>query len=145
MALTISKDDFSVINRQRCLRQSDVKTLAELAKDMQNVTDEYQLFRIAKQMVNQSATNERAYHNENNVALFKELLVNRTSTGDILTFASAHELLHERGIDYKGARCYALLAALDDLTKEGYFARELVSKRTRRGTRTSHCNIYIVI
>ena len=143
MALTVSKDDFNVINRQRCLRQSDVRTLAELARDMRNVTDEYQLFRIAKQMVNQSATNERAHHNENNVDLYKELLVNRTSTGDVLTTRSACELLNERGVDYQGARYYALLAALDDLARQGYFTREVVSKRTRRGT--SHCTIYIVI
>ena len=143
MALTVAKDNFKVVNRQRCLRQSDIKSVMEVAQSMNNVTDEYELLCIARQMLNQNDRNNKAQHNENNVGLFKELLVNRTRHGDILTTASACELLTERGIDYQGARYYALLAALDDLAREGYFTREVVSKRTRRGT--SHCTIYIVI
>ena len=68
------------------------------------------------------------------------MLVDRTRRGDVLTTYSACELLRERGIDYEGAKYYALLAALDDLTKEGYFERDIVAKRGMRG----HYTIYIV-
>ena len=140
MALTVSMDDFKAINRQRCLRQTDIKSIAELAQDMQKAPDEYELLRIAREMLNQNERNNKAQHNERNVELFKDLLVDRTRRGDVLTTYSACDLLRERGIDYEGAKYYALLAALDDLTKEGYFERDVVAKRGMRG----HYTIYIV-
>ena len=140
MALTVSMDDFKAINRQRCLRQTDIKSIVELAQDMQKAPDEYELLRIAREMLNQNERNNKAQHNERNVELFKDLLVDRTRRGDVLTTYSACELLRERGIDYEGAKYYALLAALDDLTKEGYFERDIVAKRGMRG----HYTIYIV-
>ena len=107
---------------------------------MNHVSDEYELLRIAREMLNQNERNNKAQHNERNVELFKDLLVDRTRRGDVLTTYSACELLRERGIDYEGAKYYALLAALDDLTKEGYFERDIVAKRGMRG----HYTIYIV-
>lgn len=140
MALTVSMEDFKAINRQRCLRQADIKSVVELAHSMNNASDEYELLRIAREMLNQNDRNNKAQHNERNVELFKDLLVDRTRRGDVLTTGSACELLRERGIDYEGAKYYALLAALDDLTKEGYFERDIVAKRGQRG----HYTIYIV-
>ena len=140
MALTVSMDDFKAINRQRCLRQTDIKSIAELAQDMQKAPDEYELLRIAREMLNQNERNNKAQHNERNVELFKDLLVDRTRRGDVLTTYSACDLLRERGIDYEGAKYYALLAALDDLTTEGYFERDVVAKRGMHG----HYTIYIV-
>lgn len=140
MAITVSMDDFKAINRQRCLRQSDIKSVVELAQSMRDASDEYELLRIAREMLNQNERNNKAEHNERNVELFKDLLVDRTRRGDVLTTYSACELLRERGIDYEGAKYYALLAALDDLTKEGYFERDTVAKRGRHG----HYTIYIV-
>ena len=121
MAITVSMDDFKAINRQRCLRQSDIKSVVELAQSMRDASDEYELLRIAREMLNQNERNNKAQHNERNVELFKDLLVDRTRRGDVLTTYSACELLRERGIDYEGAKYYALLAALDDLTKEMAF------------------------
>lgn len=140
MAITVSMDDFKAINRQRCLRQSDIKSVVELAQSMRDASDEYELLRIAREMLNQNNRNNKAEHNERNVELFKDLLVDRTRRGDVLTTYSACELLRERGIDYEGAKYYALIAALDDLTKEGYFERDVVAKRGMRG----HYTIYIV-
>ena len=143
MTLTVSKDDFKVINRQRCLRQSDIKSVKELFISMENAVDDEELLTIAKQMVKNCKRNEKARHNEYNVNLFKKSLVKHTSTGDMLTLYSACRLLCECDTDDNGSRYYALLAALDDLTKEGYFIRETLSKKTKRGR--SHCTVYIVV
>ena len=140
MALTVNMDDFKAVNRQRCLRTSDIKSIVELAKEMNGNENEFELLRMARTMLRQGDRNERAQHNERNVELFKDLLVDRTRTGDVLTTYSACELLRERGIDYHGAKYYALLAALDDLTNEGYFVRDTVKKRGVQG----HYVIYIV-
>ena len=140
MALTVSMDEFKGINRKRCLRQSDIKSITKIAQNMSNIDNELKLLRMAREMLNQNSRNNRAQHNECNVALFKDLLVDRTRRGDVLTTYSARELLRERGIDDEGAKYYALLAALDDLATEGYFTRDIVAKRGRRGRYT----IYIV-
>lgn len=140
MALTVSMDEFKGINRQRCLRQSDIKSITKIAQNMSNTDNELKLLRMAREMLNQNSRNNRAQHNECNVELFKDLLVDRTRRGDVLTTYSARELLRERGIDYEGAKYYALLAALDDLATEGYFTRDIVAKRGSRGRYT----IYIV-
>ena len=140
MALTVSMNEFKGINRQRCLRHSDIKSITELAQNMNSTDNELELLRTARAILNQNSRNHRAYHNECNVELFKDLLVDRTRRGDVLTIYSACELFRERGIDHEGAKYYALLAALDDLVTEGYFTRDIVAKRGRGG----HYTIYIV-
>ena len=143
MALTVSMDEFKRVNYQRCLRQSDIKSITELAQKINNTNNERELLHIARVMLNQNSRNNRARHNEHNVELFKDLLVDRTRRGDVLTAYSACELLRERGIDYEGAKYYALLSALDDLVTEGYFTRDIVIKHGKRG-RCGRYTIYIV-
>lgn len=145
MALTVSMDEFKRVNYQRCLRQSDIRPITELAQKMNSTDDERELLHIAREMLNQNRRNNRACHNEHNVELFKDLLVDRTHRGDVLTTHSACELLYERGIDCCGAKYYALLAALDDLVTEGYFTRDIVTKVAPFFDRgRGHYTIYIV-
>ena len=142
MALTVNLKNFKAVNRQRCIRTSDIKSVTELAQSMNSAGSEYELLRIARQMLYQNVRNYKAQCNEHNVRLFRNALIDSTRPGDSLTTESACELINESDIDRQGARYYAILAALDDLTNDGYFKREYFAKKSRRGT--SRICVYIV-
>lgn len=143
MAITMDRGEFSAINRQLCLRGTDIHSISEVALEMRNASDELELLSIARRMINTSQRNERALHNERNVELLKELICAQTETGDMLTTYSACELLGENNLDSNGAKYYALLAALDDLVNEGYLRRELM-RCWHGNVHGSHTTVYIV-
>lgn len=146
MAITIEITEVANINRQRCLRNSDIHSVTEIAKEMKNASDECELLSIARRMLSQEKRNARAGHNENNVQTFKDKICSLTRRGDMLTASSASELLEDedRELDEKGATWFALLAALDDLVEEGYLKRS-VMRNFRRSTNGDHIEVYTVI
>ena len=144
MAITVNNGELSAINRQLCLRGTDIHSITEVAREMRNASDEHELLSIARRMLNQDKRNVRAQHNEHNVEFLKEMICAQTENGDMLTTYSACELLGENEIDHEGAKYYALLAALDDLVKEGYLRRDLM-RNWQNGANGSHITVYIVI
>ena len=146
MAITVNQGELSAINRQLCLRRSDIHSIVEVAREMRNASDERELLSIARRMLNQDKRNVRAEHNENNVQVFKDKICRLTHRGDMLTAGSASELLYDedRELDHEGATWFALLAALDDLVAEGYL-RRTVMRNFRRGANGSHIEVYTVI
>lgn len=144
MAITVNNGELSAINRQLCLRRTDIHSITEVAQEMRNASDEHELLSIARRMLNQDKRNVRAAHNENNVELLKEMICAQTENGDMLTTYSACELLGENELDHEGAKYNALLAALDDLVNEGYLRRDLM-RSWHNGANGSHVTVYIVI
>lgn len=146
MAITIEITEVANINRQRCLRSSDIHSVIEIAKEMKNASDECELLSIARRMLGQEKRNARAGHNENNVQTLKDKICSLTRRGDMLTASSASELLEDedRELDEKGATWFALLAALDDLVEEGYLKRS-VMRNFRRSANGDHIEVYTVI
>ena len=146
MAITIEITEVANVNRQRCLRGTDIHSITEVAQEMRNASDESELLSIARRMLNQDKRNVRAGHNENNVQTFKDKICRLTHHGDMLTAGSASELLYDedRELDHEGATWFALLAALDDLVDEGYLKRTVMRNFTR-GANGSHIEVYTVI
>ena len=144
MAITVTIEELNIkaIDRQRCLRESDIKSIAEIAEDMRD-KDENEILRLAKQICNQSERNDRARHNEINVESVKEYIADNCHKGDILTFKSALRIWNEVRCDHCGAKRFAILAALDDLVKDGMLERQRVRSKTHYNT-TSHIDIYVV-
>lgn len=144
MPITISIEELNIkpIDRQRCLREGDIKSITEIAKDMRG-KEESEILELARQICNQSERNERAKHNEVNVETVKEYIVDNCNTGDMLTLQSATHIWNEVGRDHEGAGRFAVLAALDDLVKDGTLERQRVKRRTRYGG-TSHIDVYFV-
>lgn len=146
MAITVEITEVANVARQRCLRTSDIQSVADMAMDMRNASDEHELLAIARRMLNQNTRNEKATRNEHNVTIFKDRICALTHRGDMLTAGSASELISEehRNLDHEGAQWYALLAALDDLVTEGYLKRT-VMRNYQRGSNGSHIEVYTVI
>lgn len=144
MAITISIGELNIkaIDRQRCLREGDIKSITEIAKDMRG-KGENEILELARQICSQSERNERAKHNEVNVEMVKDYIVDNCNSGDMLTLQSATRIWNEVRRDHEGAGRYAVLAALDDLVKDGTLERQRVGRRTRYGS-TSHIDIYVV-
>lgn len=151
MAITINIEEANIkeVARQRCLRERNIKPVAELATEMLNTDNEHQILSIAREIISQGKRNEKAKHNEHNVRLIKEHILKNVTSGDALTFKSVYrniwrEYKGNSRIDHDGATYYAILAALDDLTNEGILKRKNVTELTRRGNR-SRIDIYIVV
>lgn len=143
MAITISIEEFNIetIDRQRCLREDDIKSITEIARDMRGKGED-EILELARQICSQSERNDRARHNETNVKSVKEYIADNCHAGDVLTLQSASRIWNEVRRDHEGAGHYAVLAALDDLVKDGTLDRQRV-RRTRYGG-TSHIDIYVV-
>lgn len=144
MAITINIEELNIkaIDRQRCLREDDIKSITEIARDMRGKGED-EILELARQICSQSERNDRARHNETNVESVKEYIADNCHAGDVLTLQSASHIWNEIGYDHEGARRYAVLAALDDLVKDGTLDRQRVRRRTRYGN-TSHIDIYVV-
>lgn len=144
MAITINIEELNIkaIDRQRCLREDDIKSITEIAKNMRGKGEE-EILELARQICSQSERNNRARHNEVNIDSVKGYIVNNCHAGDVLTLQSASRIWNEVRRDTKGAGGYAVLAALDDLVKDGTLDRQRVRRRTRYGG-TSHIDIYVV-
>ena len=104
---------------------------------------ESEILELAKQICNQSERNDRAKHNEINVESVKEYIADNCHTGDVLTFQSALRIWREVRCDCEGASHYTVLAALDDLVKDGTLERLRVRKRNYNNN-TSQVDIYMV-
>ena len=146
MAITVEITEVAEVKRQRCLRGTDIHSVAEVAREMRNASDEHELLSIARRMLNQDKRNVKANRNERNVEVFKNRICALTHRGDMLTAGSASELIgtESRNLDHEGAMWYALLAALDDLVTEGYLKRT-VMRNYRRGSNGNHIEVYTVI
>lgn len=144
MAITINIEELNIkaIDRQRCLREDDIKSITEIAKNMRG-KGEGEILELARQICSQSERNNRARHNEVNIDSVKGYIVNNCHAGDVITLQSASHIWNEIGYDHEGAGSYAVLAALDDLVKDGTLERQRVRRRTRNGG-TSHIDIYVV-
>ena len=144
MAITINIEELNIkaIDRQRCLREDDIKSITEIARDMRGKGED-EILELARQICSQSERNNRARHNEVNIDSIKGYIVNNCHAGDVLTLQSASHIWNEIGYDHEGAGRYAVLAALDDLVKDGTLDRQRVRRRTRYGN-TSHIDIYVV-
>lgn len=144
MAITINIEELNIkaIDRQRCLREDDIKSITEIAKNMRG-KGEGEILELARQICSQSERNNRARHNEANIDSVKGYIVNNCHAGDVLTLQSASHIWNEIGYDHEGAGRFAVLAALDDLVKDGTLDRQRVRRRTRYGN-TSHIDIYVV-
>lgn len=144
MAITISIEELHIkpIDRQRCLRESDIKSITEIARDMRGKGED-EILELARQICSQSERNDRARHNEVNVESVKEYIADNCNTGDMLTLQSASRIWNEVRCDHEGAGRYAILAALDDLVKDGTLERQRVRRTTRYGG-TSHIDVYFV-
>ena len=144
MAITINIEELNIkaIDRQRCLREDDIKSITEIAKNMRG-KGEGEILELARQICSQSERNNRARHNEVNIDSVKGYIVNNCHAGDVLTLQSASRIWNEVRRDTEGAGGYAVLAALDDLVKDGTLDRQRVRRRTRCGG-TSHIDIYVV-
>ena len=144
MAITINIEELHIkpIDRQRCLRESDIKSITEIARDMRG-KGENEILELARQICSQSERNDRARHNETNVETVKEYITDNCNSGDMLTLQSALRIWNEVRRDHDGAGRYAVLAALDDLVKDGTLERQRVGKRTRYGN-ISHIDVYFV-
>ena len=144
MAITINIEELNIkaIDRQRCLREGDIKSITEIARDMRG-KGESEILELARQICSQSERNDRARHNETNVESVKEYIADNCYSGDALTFKSALRIWHEVRCDHDGAWYYAVLAALDDLVKDGTLERLRVRKKNHDDS-TSHVDIYMV-
>lgn len=144
MAITISIEELNIkpIDRQRCLRESDIKSITEIARDMRGKGED-EILELARQICSQSERNDRARHNETNVESVKEYIADNCNSGDMLTLQSASRIWNEVRRDHEGAGRYAVLAALDDLVKDGTLERQRVRKRTRYNG-TSRIDVYFV-
>ena len=144
MAITINIEELNIeaIDRQRCLREDDIKSITEIAKNMRG-KGAGEILELASEICNQPERNNRARHNEVNIDSVKEYIVNNCHAGDVLTLQSASRIWSEVRRDTEGAGDYAVLAALDDLVKDGTLDRQRVRRRTRYGG-TSHIDIYVV-
>lgn len=144
MAITINIEELNIrpIDRQRCLREDDIKSIAEIARDMRGKGED-EILKLARQICHQSDRNDRARHNETNVESVKEYIADNCHSGDVITLQSASRIWNEVRRDHEGAGRYAVLAALDDLVKDGTLDRQRMRKRTRYGN-SSHVDIYIV-
>lgn len=144
MAITINIEELHIkaIDRQRCLREDDIKSITEIARDMRG-KGESEILELARQICNQFERNDRARHNETNVETVKEYIADNCHSGDVLTLQSASRIWNEIRRDHEGAGRYAVLAALDDLVKDGTLERQRVRSRTRYGN-SSHIDIYVV-
>ena len=144
MSITINIEELNIkaIDRQRCLREDDIKSITEIAKNMRGKGEE-EILELARQICSQSERNNRARHNEVNIDSVKGYIVNNCHAGDVITLQSASHILSEIGYDHEGAGRFAILAALDDLVKNGTLERQIVRIRTRYNN-ASHINIYIV-
>lgn len=105
MAITINIEELHIkpIDRQRCLREGDIKSITEIAKDMRG-KGESEILELAKQICNQSERNDRAKHNEINVESVKEYIADNCHTGDVLTFQSALRIWTEVRCDCEGGK-----------------------------------------
>lgn len=144
MAITINIKELHIkaIDRQRCLREDDIKSITEIARDMRG-KGESEILELARQICHQSDRNDRARHNETNVETVKKYIADNCHSGDALTLQSASRIWNEVRHDHEGAGLYAVLAALDDLVKDGTLERQRVRNRTRYGN-SSHIDIYVV-
>ena len=144
MSITISIGELNIkpIDRQRCLREGDIKSITEIAKDMRG-KGENEILELARQICSQSERNERAKHNEINVEAVKDYIADNCNTGDMLTLKSVSRIWNEIRFDDEGAGHFAILAALDDLVKDGTLEKQRVRSRTRYGS-TSHIDVYFV-
>ena len=144
MAITISIEELNIkpIDRQRCLRESDIKSITEIARDMRGKGED-EILELARQICSQSERNDRARHNEVNVESVKEYIADNCNTGDMLTLESASRIWNEVRRDHEGAGRYAVLAALDDLVRDGTLERQRVRRTTRYG-KPSHIDVYFV-
>ena len=144
MAITISIEELHIkpIDRQRCLREGDIKSITEIARDMRGKGED-EILELARQICSQSERNDRARHNEVNVEAVKDYIVDNCNSGDMLTLQSVSNIWNEVRFDDEGAGRYAILAALDDLVKDGTLERQRVRKRTRYGNE-SHIDVYFV-
>lgn len=144
MAITINIEELNIkaIDRQRCLREGDIKSITEIARDMRG-KGESEILELARQICSQSERNDRARHNETNVESVKEYIADNCHSGDVLTLQSASHIWNEIGYDHEGAGRFAILAALDDLVKDGTLERQRMRRRTRYGNE-SHIDVYIV-
>lgn len=144
MAITINIEELNIkaIDRQRCLREDDIKSITEIARDMRDKGED-EILELARQICSQSERNNRARHNEVNIDSVKGYIVNNCHAGDVITLQSASLIWNEIGYDHEGAGRFAILAALDDLVKNGTLERQRVRRRTRYGNE-SHIDIYVV-
>ena len=144
MAITINIEELHIkpIDRQRCLREDDIKSITEIARDMRGKGED-EILELARQICSQSERNDRARHNETNVESVKEYIADNCHSGDVLTLQSVSNIWREVRFDGEGAGRFAVLAALDDLVKDGTLDRQRVRRRTRYGG-TSHIDIYVV-
>lgn len=144
MAITISIEELHIkpIDRQRCLREGDIKSITEIARDMRGKGED-EILELARQICSQSERNDRARHNEVNVEAVKDYIVDNCNSGDMLTLQSVSNIWNEVRFDDEGAGRFAILAALDDLVKDGTLERQRVRRRTRYGNE-SRIDVYFV-
>ncbi len=144
MAITINIEELNIkaIDRQRCLREDDIKSITEIAKNMRGKGED-EILELARQICSQSERNNRARHNEVNINSVKDYIADNCHAGDVITLQSASHIWNEIGYDHEGAGRFAILAALDDLVKNGALERQRVRRRTRYGNE-SHIDIYVV-
>lgn len=144
MAITINIEELNIkaIDRQRCLREDDIKSITEIARDMRGKGED-EILELARQICSQSERNDRARHNETNVESVKDYIADNCHKGDVLTLQSVSNIWNEVRFDDEGAGRFAILAALDDLVKDGTLDRQRVRRRTRYGNE-SHIDIYVV-
>lgn len=152
MAIVIDINELGIkgINRQRCLRQNDVKPVEEIVSEITKANNEQAIIALARQIISQNDRNRKAANNERNINFIKDYVLDNTTHGDVITFDSVLNAVDHEEInisDY-GAKYYAVLAALDDLVNSGDLLRKTVTKPPRYGYRRSrsysHINIYIV-
>lgn len=134
------------VNRQVCLRKKDVKSVREKAEELLNVKSDNDTLRIARQIVNLGTRNNKALGNENNINFYKKIIVEHTTSGDVLTTASVEKTLYYfTHVDQTYANGqWAVLAALDDLVNEGYLKRERKSIRIHDYSEPYQAWVYIV-
>ena len=131
MDFTVKVASIKDVNRQVCLRKKDIKSIREKAEELLNTKSDDDALRIARQIVNLGTRNNKALGNEDNINFYKNVIVEHTTSGDILTTASVETTLyHFTHVDHTYANGqWAVLAALDDLVNEGYLRRERKSIR----------------
>lgn len=142
--ITIHTNEYREVNRQRCLRKRNMRSLAEMANNIANASDETAVLRAAWDIVRQGARTKKATANEHNIAIIKNELLKNVEKGDMFTLDSASQILWNHSLASDGARgSLALLAALDDLVNKGTLERRTMAHDVSSGT--SHVNVYVVL
>jgi hypothetical protein len=142
--LTVDSKQFREINRQKCIRKRDIRSLTKIADGFTNAANDDEILRLAREIVYQGQRKEKAIINEINLTNIKEKLLENVSQGDMFTLDSVYKILWETKTSPKGAHLgHALLAALDDLVKDNVLERKTMVHDVPSGT--SHVTVYTVL